>query len=54
MSRALEKVAAAEQGERGMEAELAALQPDLRAIEMQLDERNKIIEACQQRWGSLA
>lgn len=37
-----------------MEEELAALQPDLRAIEKKLDERNKIIEACQQRCASHA
>lgn len=37
-----------------MEADLAALQPDLSAIEKQLDKRDKIIEACQQRCGSQA
>lgn len=42
----------AEVGERAMEEELAGLQPDLSAIERQLEERDKCIRDCQQRCAS--
>ena len=32
-----------------MKAELAALEPELRAVETQLQERNRHIEACQEK-----
>ena len=46
---ALERMSDAEEGERAMRAELAALEPELSMVEVQLQEKNRHIEACQEK-----
>ena len=46
---ALERVAGAEESRRVMEEELAGLQPELAAVDEQLRERERHIEACQEK-----
>lgn len=42
----------AEDGERAMKAELAALEPELSSVQRKLEEKNRHIEACQERCGT--
>ena len=46
---ALEKVAGGEEQRKILQGELTDLQSQLRQVEAQLEERERLIQACQQR-----